>query len=52
MIGPVLVIIAIVIVIPVSVMMSGAAVSGVLGWLLKDDVEANHEGSELIELNR
>jgi hypothetical protein len=51
-IGPILVIIAIVVFIPVSVMMSGAAVSGVMGWLLKDDAEDRYEGSELIDLNR
>ncbi|HEV7888351.1 MAG TPA: hypothetical protein VGO92_12395, partial [Acidimicrobiales bacterium] len=50
--GPVLIVIAIVIVIPVSVMFSGAALSAVLGLFLKDDAEARYEGSELIELNR
>jgi hypothetical protein len=50
--GPVLIVIAIVIVIPVSVMFSGAALSGVLGLFLKDDAEERYEGSELIELNR
>lgn len=52
MIGPILVTIAIVIAIPVGIMMSGAAVSGVLGWLLKDDAEERYDGSELIDLNR
>jgi hypothetical protein len=37
--------------IPVSVMMSGAVVAAVLGWSAKETVEANHEGSELIDLN-
>lgn len=50
--GPILVIIAIVIAIPVSVMLSGAALSAVLGWFLKDDAEDRYEGSELIDLNR
>lgn len=52
MIGPILILIAIVVFIPVSVMMSGAALSGVLGWFLKEDVEDRFEGSELVELNR
>ncbi len=50
--GPILVTIAIVIAIPVAVMMTGAALSGVIGWFLKDDAEDRYEGSELIELNR
>ena len=37
--------------IPVSVVMSGAAMAGVLGWALKDNGEATNEGSELIDLN-
>lgn len=50
--GPILTVIAIVVAIPVSIMLSGAALSGVLGWLLKDDAEERYEGSELIDLNR
>ena len=41
----------IVIVIPVAVAMTGAVVAGILGWALKDNGEATHEGSELIDLN-
>lgn len=52
MIGPILITIAIVVFIPVSVMLSGAVVSGVMGWLLKDDAEERYEGSEFIDLNR
>jgi hypothetical protein len=51
-IGPILILVAIVIVIPVSVLMSGAVASMILGWFLKEDVEERYEGSELIELNR
>jgi len=50
--GPILIAIAIVIVIPVGVLMSGAAMSAVLGWFLRDDAETRYEGSELIDLNR
>ena len=52
MIGPILTVIAIVIVVPVSVLMSGALASAILGWFLKDDAETRYEGSELIDLNR
>lgn len=36
---------------PFVVTISLALVAGVLGKLLKDEGEATHEGSELIELN-
>jgi hypothetical protein len=40
-----------VVVLPVLVMLSGSLVAGILGWVLKDNGEATHEGSELIDLN-
>jgi hypothetical protein len=40
-----------VVVIPVAVAMSGAVAAGLLGWSLKDTVERDHEGSELVDLN-
>ena len=52
MLGPVLVVLAVAVVIPVSLMMSGAIVAAVMGWLLKDDAETRNAGSELIDLNR
>jgi hypothetical protein len=51
MTGAVIVAVIIVIVLPVTLMMSGGAVAGILGWALKDDAEDRHEGSELIDLN-
>jgi len=51
-IGGVLVVIAIVIALPMSFFMLGAIFSAIIGWLLKDNGEASHEGSELIQLNR
>jgi hypothetical protein len=50
--GVVIIAIVLVIVIPVAVMMSGAAIAAILGWSLKTEGEASHEGSELIDLNR
>jgi hypothetical protein len=52
MAGAVILAIVLVVVIPVAVIMTGAAVAALLGWSLKDDAEARNEGSELIELNR
>jgi hypothetical protein len=51
-IGAVLIVIALVVVIPVSVTMTGAIVATLLGWNLRSDAEATHAGSELVELNR
>lgn len=52
MLGTVLIIVVLVVVIPVAVMMTGPIIAAALGWSLKEDAEASHEGSELIALNR
>lgn len=44
-------IVAILLVLPVLVMLSGALAAAVLGWLLVENAEAQHEGSELIDCN-
>jgi hypothetical protein len=49
--GPILVAIAIVIALPSSFLILGMIISAITGWALKDNAEAVHEGSELIELN-
>ncbi|QXC60083.1 hypothetical protein KSP35_17195 [Aquihabitans sp. G128] len=51
MIGPVIILVVLVVVMPVSVLMSGAVASALLGFLVKDDVDRSHEGSELLETN-
>jgi hypothetical protein len=51
-IGAVVMVVIIVLVVPVAVLMAGALGSATLGWLLKDDADTRHAGSELIELNR
>ncbi|GAC1535014.1 MAG: hypothetical protein NVS3B12_16560 [Acidimicrobiales bacterium] len=50
-IGAVLVVVAVVLVLPPMFLMGGLIFSAVLGWLLKDDAEERHAGSELIDLN-
>ena len=52
MLGGILMVVVLVVVLPVAVMMSGAVVAAALGWSLKEDAEATHEGSELIALNK
>lgn len=51
MLGAVLIVVVLLL-IPVAVIMSGAAGAAILGWALKSDADARYEGSELIELNR
>lgn len=41
----------IVVVIPVGLLMGGAALSALLGWALWSEAEAANEGSDLVELN-
>ena len=49
--GPLILAFVILVFIPVSIMMTGAIVAGILGWSLKDDAEERNEGSELLELS-
>lgn len=50
MIGAVAIVVVLVVVIPVLVLMSSAALAGVLGWLLKAEVDERYEGTEYLEL--
>ena len=49
--GAIILVVLLVIVMPVGILMSLAPVAAILGWALKDDAEARHEGSELVETN-
>lgn len=51
MVGPVIIVIVLVVALPVGVLISGAIASALLGWLVNDDVERSHEGSELLDSN-
>ena len=51
MIGPIAIAFVLVVVIPVSVLVSGAVGSALLGYFLKEEAETTHEGSELIATN-
>lgn len=52
MVGAIAILVVLIVVIPVTVLMSGALASAVLGFFLKDDVDRSHAGSELIATNR
>lgn len=49
--GAVVLIVVIVFVLPPIMLMVGGIISALLGWTLKSNAEAEHEGSELIDLN-
>ena len=49
--GAVVIIIVLVVAIPVLVLISGAIAAAGLGWLLKTEVDAQHEGSELLDIS-
>jgi hypothetical protein len=51
MVGAVLIVIAVVIVGPISFMMLGVLISAAFGYVLKRNAEETHEGSELLETN-
>ena len=51
MVGVILIVAVLVVVIPVSVLMSGGVASALLGYFLKDEAETSHVGSELLETN-
>ena len=51
MFGVIAIVVVLVVAIPVAVLMSGAVASALLGWLVNDDVERSHEGSELVDTN-
>ena len=51
MLGAVLMVILLVIVMPVGIIISGALAASLLGRLLKSDVDASHEGSELLKVS-
>ena len=49
--GVIIIAVVLVVVMPVSVLMSGAVASALLGYFLKDEADTSHEGSELLETN-
>jgi hypothetical protein len=48
--GALLVAFVIVVVLPVTFFVIAGLATVVMGWFLKDNAEANHEGSELVDL--
>ena len=44
-------IILLVVIMPIGILISGAVAAALLGSLLKRDVDATHQGSELLDLS-
>lgn len=51
MLGAAIMVFVLVIVIPVGVLVSGALGSAIIGWVLRTDVDARNQDSELLDLN-
>jgi hypothetical protein len=51
MIGALVIAVVLVFVLPVAFLISGGIGAAVTGYLLKENAEATHDGSELIETN-
>ena len=51
MLGAIIVAVIIVIALPVAYFVTGAVIAVLLGWTLKDNGEATHEDSPLLETN-
>ncbi len=50
--GEAAMVVALVLVMPVAIIMSGGIAAAILGTILNSERRAAHEGSELLELNR
>jgi hypothetical protein len=50
-VGALIIAVIIVFLLPVAFLMSGGLGAAVTGWLLMENAEATHPGSELIETN-
>jgi hypothetical protein len=49
--GVIAIVVALVVVIPVLVLLSGGVLSAVIGFFLGRDADARYEGSELLQLD-
>jgi len=51
MVGGIIMVIALVVVIPVGLFLTGGVLAALIGHLLRLEVDKKHEGSELLDLN-
>lgn len=50
--GPAIIVFILVIGIPVGFLVSMAALAGLLGWILKTEIDQEYEGTEYLEITR
>ena len=50
-VGPAIIVVTLLVLIPVGVMVSGGVLAGILGFFAKKDVDEEYEGTEYIELS-
>ena len=50
-IGAIAIIVVMILLLP-ALLVGGGILAGIIGWAAKEEAEATHEGSELIELNK
>lgn len=51
MLGPIIILAFLLVIIPVGFLMSTTLAAALIGFLLKDDADKRHAGSELVETN-
>ena len=52
MTGTIIIVVLLIIIVPVSIIMTGLLFSAILGTILQKQVDSDHEGTELYELSR
>ena len=52
MVGGIILTVVLVVLMPVGIMMSGTILAALLGETTKNSVDADHEGSELLEISK
>lgn len=45
------IIVVVLLILPVTILMSGAVGAAIIGFFVRADADARHEGSELVDLN-
>lgn len=52
MVGVILILIALLVVLPIGIMMSGAALSALIGWFVKESVDGDFIGTDDLALSQ
>lgn len=52
MVGGIVIVVLLLVIFPVAIMLSGAALAAMIGTVTQDGVDKAHKGSELFDLSR